>query len=58
MRTIQVTLLCGFHCSRRLLGKKLEQLKEVLKETFMVSQGASTWLLPLSVPRLQQQAGP
>lgn len=58
MRAIQVALLCGFHCSRHLLGQKLEQLIEVLKETFMVSLGASTWLLPLSVPRLQQQAGP
>lgn len=39
----EVVLVCNFSCS----SQKLEQLKEVLKEAFRVSQGASASVRPL-----------
>lgn len=50
MRTVcvreEVGLVCNFSCSRQ----KLEQLKELLKEAFLVSQGTSASVRPLTLP--------
>lgn len=49
MRTVrvqeEVVLVSDFSCSRQ----KLEQLREVLKEAFLVSQGASASIRPLTL---------
>lgn len=51
MRTVreqeEAGLVCDFCCCRHSLGKKLGQLGEVLKEAFVVSQGASASAKPL-----------
>ena len=48
MRTVrgqqEVGLVCNFSCSRQ----KLEQLRALLKEAFLASQGASAGVRPLS----------
>lgn len=41
----EVVLVSDFSCSRQ----KLEQLREVLKEAFLVSQGASASVRPLTL---------
>lgn len=50
MRTVcvreEVGLVCNFSCSRQ----KLEQLRELLKEAFLVSQGTSASIRPLTLP--------
>lgn len=50
MRTVhvqeEVVLVCNFSCSRQ----KLEQFRELLKEAFLVSQGASASVRPLTLP--------
>lgn len=49
MRTVrmqeEVVLVCDFSCSRQ----KLEQLRELLKEAFLVSQCASASVRPLTL---------
>lgn len=49
MRTVrvqeEVVLVCNFSCSRQ----KLEQLRELLKEAFLVSQDASASVRPLTL---------
>lgn len=43
----EVGLVCNFICSRQ----KLEQLRELLKEAFLVSQGTSASVVrPLTLP--------
>lgn len=42
----EVGLVCNFSCSRQ----KLEQLRELLKEAFLVSQGISASVRPLTLP--------